>query len=253
MKDLYETSLLSIAEKPVDIVWHPNSDKIAVIIDPRYDKIMVCVIKNFMQYLNPLGWNLIIITHKKDAVDFPGTKVIELNEKNIYYKDDKPNITLKTYNEILMAKEFWNFIPGEHILIFQKDCYMYKMFDEALYLDYAFCGANCVWQSENKEIYGFAINGGCSLRRKSEMLDCLQKISWDIIEKYYPKLGVYNEDLFFTFACHLLNKSVPKKEERHKFAIETQKSTDIDTCFYHGWDKNYQTEEQAQKMLDLVL
>lgn len=35
MKDLYETSLLSIAEKTLNLVWHPNSEKVAVIIDPR--------------------------------------------------------------------------------------------------------------------------------------------------------------------------------------------------------------------------
>ena len=61
MKNLYETSLLSLAEKPLDIVWHPNSEKVAVIMDPRYDKLMVGVIKNFMQYLNTREWNLVIV------------------------------------------------------------------------------------------------------------------------------------------------------------------------------------------------
>lgn len=249
MKDLYETSLLTIAEKPLDIIWHPNSKKVAVIMDPRYDKLMVGVIKNFMQYLNPCGWNLVIITHEKYAVEFSECMIFGINEKQIYYKNGAPNISIDTYNGILMLKEFWEFIPGEHILIFQKDCYMYKMFDETIYLNYAFCGANCIWESENKDLYGVAINGGCSLRKKSEMLDCLQKVSWDIIEKYYPKLGLYNEDLFFTFACHLLNKSVLEKEERPKFAIENESAED--TCFYHGWHKDYQTEEEARKLLGL--
>jgi len=250
MKHIYETSLLSLAEKPLDIVWHPNSEKVAVIMDPRYDKLMVGAIKNFMQHLNPHGWNLVIITHEKYAVEFPECMIIGISEKCIYYKDDKPNITIDEYNGILMSNEFWELIPGEHILIFQKDCYMYKMFDESIYLNYAFCGANCIWQSENKKLYGLAINGGCSLRKKSEMLDCLQKISWDIIEKYYPKQMHYNEDVFFTFACHLLNKSVPKKEERHEFAIENESAED--TCFYHGWNKGYQTEEEAQKLLGFI-
>ena len=249
MKDLYESSLLSLAEKPLNLVWHPNSEKVAVIMDPRYDKLLVGVIKNFMQHLNPCGWNLVIITHEKYAVEFSESMVFGINENQIYYKDDEPNISVDTYNGILMSKELWEFIPGEHILIFQKDCYMYKMFDETLYLNYAFCGANCIWQSEDKDLYGFAINGGCSLRKKSEMLDCLHKVSWDIIEKYYPKLGLYNEDLFFTFACHLLNKPVPKKEERSRFAIEHESAED--TCFYHGWHKNYQTEAEARNLLGL--
>lgn len=146
-----------------------------------------------------------------------------------------------------MSKEFWDFIPGEHILIFQKDCYMYKMFDETIYLNYAFCGANCIWLSEDNTSYGVAINGGCSLRKKSEMLNCLQKVSWDLIEKYYPKMKLHNEDLFFTFACHLLNKPVPKKEERHLFAVEHEHA--IKPCFYHGWHKDYQTEAEALRLI----
>ena len=249
MKDLYETSLLALAETPVDIIWHPDSEKVAVIMDPRYDKLMVGVIKNFMQHLNPHGWNLVIVTHEKyaDTVEFPGCKLCFISEKRIKYKDDEPNIDIETYNGILMSKEFWDFIPGEHILIFQKDCYMYKMFDEALYLTYAFCGANCIWLTSDNESYGIAINGGCSLRKKSEMLDCLHKITWDIIEKYYPKIKLYNEDIFFTFACYLLGKPVPKIEERCYFAIEHEDTTD--TCFYHGWNKGYQTEEEARKLI----
>ena len=55
MRELYESELLLFSEKPVNIIWHPNSEKIAIIMDPRYDKLMVGVIKNFMQYLNPFG------------------------------------------------------------------------------------------------------------------------------------------------------------------------------------------------------
>ena len=249
MKQLYEKSLLSLANEPINVMWHPNSEKVAVIMDPRYDNLMAGVIKNFMQHLNPRGWNLVIITHEKyvDSLEFPGSTIIGINETIIKYKDDQPNIDIDTYNGILMSKEFWDLIPGEHILIFQKDCYMYKMFDETLFLNYAFCGANCVWVSEDNKLYGIAINGGCSLRKKSEMLDCLQRISWDLIEKYYPKMKFRNEDLFFTFACHLLKKPVPKKEERPAFAIENEEAAE--TCFYHGWHKGYQTEEQARRLM----
>ena len=120
------------------------------------------------------------------------------------------------------------------------------MFDETLYLNYAFCGANCIWLSEHNVVQGIAINGGCSLRKKSEMLDCLQKVSWDIV---VPKPKLRNEDLFFTFACHLLGKSVPKMEERCHFAVEHEETTD--TCFYHGWNKGYQTEAEALQLISL--
>ena len=98
MKNLYETSLLSLAEKPLDIVWHLNSEKVAVIMDPRYDKLMVGVIKNFMQYLNTRGLNLVIVTHAKYEVEFSQCMTIGISEKFIYYKDGEPNISIDEYN-----------------------------------------------------------------------------------------------------------------------------------------------------------
>ena len=44
-----------------------------------------------------------------------------------------------------------------------------------------------------------------------------------------------------------VNKSVPKKDERPAFAIENESAED--TCFYHGWHKDYQTEEEARQLL----
>lgn len=224
MKEFYESQILS--EPPIDIVWHPNSEKVAVIMDPRYDDLMTGVIRNFMRHLNPHGWNLVVITNNIHQIDIPGVMVVPISEKRIYYDEaGEPNITIDTYNGILMSREFWEFIPGEHILIFQKDCYMYKMFDESIYLNYAFCGANCVWFTEDNTKQGIAINGGCSLRKKSEMLDCLEKISWEtIINMFSPK--TYNEDIFFTFACYLLRKSIPEIDDRCKFAVEHEDTED---------------------------
>ena len=249
MKELYESALLSFSEVPTDIIWHPNSTKFAVIMDPRYDKLMVGVIKNFMHHLNPHGWNLIIITHEKYAeqakTEFPNCQFIWISETHVYYNESGvPNINIDTYNGILMSNQFWNFIPGEHILIFQKDCYMYKMFDETVYLNYAFCGANCLCISTDNN-QSIVINGGCSLRKKSEMLECLQLVSWS--ERDVKHFNSNNEDIFFTVACELLKKNIPNFWERPKFAIENQESDD--TCFYHGWNKDYQTEEQARFLL----
>ena len=249
MKEFYESRILS--EPPIDLVWHPNSEKVAVIMDPRYDDLMAGVIRNFMRHLNPHGWNLVIITHEKHQIDIPGAMVVPISEKRIYYDEvGEPNITIDTYNGILMSREFWEFIPGEHILIFQKDCYMYKMFDESIYLNYAFCGANCVWLTEDNTKHGIAINGGCSLRKKSEMLDCLEKISWEtIINMFSPKSR--NEDIFFTFACYLLSKPIPEIDDRCTFAVEHEDT--VSTCFYHGWNKGYQTEEEAKRLCGLTL
>ncbi len=251
MKEIYEKALLE--EKPINLVWHKNSNKIAVIMDPRYDDLMVGVIRNFMKHLNPSGWNLLIITHEmyKDQIykEFSEANVMFLSEKRVYYKDNYPNITIDTYNGIMMSTEFWNCFQEENILVFQKDCYMYKMFDEDYYMKFAFCGATCIWLSEDEKKRDYAINGGCSLRKKTEMIDCLQKVSWEIIERYYPKLQKYNEDLFFSFASLILNKLLPSFEERLDFAVENQEQNEK-TSFYHGWNKNYQCEEKAKENVE---
>jgi hypothetical protein len=56
-----------------------------------------------------------------------------------------------------------------------------------------------------------------------------------------------NEDLFFSFACKFLGKLLPKKEERNRFAIENEAA--INPSFYHGWNKEYQTEEEAKRLI----
>ena len=256
MKELYESSLLALAENQVDIVWHPNSEKVAVIMDPRYDKLMVGVIKNFMQHLNPCGWNLVIITHEKYAVEFSDCLVIGISEKRIYYKDGEPNISVDTYNGILMSKEFWEFIPGEHILIFQKDCYMYKMFDEK-FLEYDFVGARSVLFVAENNYQQIVTNGGFSLRKKTAMLESLKRFSFTQLYKELYKaistqkmniinphnLGKKNEDVFFSLAC----KNTIEHHIQPEFAVEAEYN--IDAAGHHGWNKSYHTEEQVLELL----
>ena len=42
-----------IVSKPV--LFHSQSNRLAVIIDPRFDDVMEAVIRNFMYYMNPQG------------------------------------------------------------------------------------------------------------------------------------------------------------------------------------------------------
>ena len=118
MKELYESALLSFSEVPTDIIWHPNSTKIAVIIDPRYDKLMVGVIKNFMHHLNPHGWNLIIITHIKYAeqakTELPNCQFIWISETHVYYNEsDVPNINIDTYMRFCRSFPTCIFVTGK--------------------------------------------------------------------------------------------------------------------------------------------
>jgi hypothetical protein len=249
-----------------DIKYHPDSDKIAVIVDPRYDSLMESVIINFMHFMNPKGWNLLIVSHAqyKDEIaqKIPNALFYNIDESQIIYDSNKiPNIKVGTYNEILLDKSFWNSIPASTIAIFQKDCIMYKMFDD-IYNEYDYSGAN-FYNTHQSYIYG-GINGGFSIRKKSAMIECIDKVTWELIFRYNTILhnfanenisgnntkhdiSVLNEDVFFTCACEILKKNVPDIIHRKKIAIEAE--YDIETSIYHGWNKNYHNIEKAKEIL----
>lgn len=74
---------------------------------------------------------------------FPNMKFIALDEKYIEMRQGVPNITIQSYNEILMSMNFWSkTIPDryEKVCIFQRDCIMYRPFSR-IYEMYSFAGA----------------------------------------------------------------------------------------------------------------
>ena len=295
MDKLYETTLLTDyknnREKSKTVVnKHIDSNKVAVIFDPRYDDLMKAVIYNFMKQLNNWKWNLIIFSSKmyetEIYTDFSNCTFIPIPEQYIYYKDGQPNITIDSYNEIFMSRLLWNKIPYEHILVFQKDCYMYKMFNEEDIFKYDYIGAYCAGLDSVNFAIG-CINGGCSYRKKSAMLDCINNVDWhminvnnhnlisqgiNVIEDFIHKQIIYEpvvnnlinlntlitwkvEDVFFSHACQILKKNLPPTLERDRFSVETPMSYminggKIDTCFCHAWNKNYYPFELAKNMLN---
>jgi len=267
--ELYKHVLLETRTyKGFDVRHNRGSDKLAIIIDPRYDPLMEAVIENFMYLMNPYGWNLLIVSWKghRNAITkrFPNCFFSVIDNDNIYINEKgEPNITIDSYNSILMDIEFWNSLPADNICIFQKDCIMFKMFPE-YFTHYDFCGAS--WHMKDVSLFNEGINGGFSLRKRNTMIECLEKITYDIIEEYRRDArdnksvifkGVNreflqytlkkNEDVFFTYACEILHKMLPDVIHRSLFAIEAIYNPD--TCVYHGWHYNYHTVEMAQLLL----
>ena len=246
-------------------VRHRTSDKMAVIIDPRFDDLMCAVIYNFMYHMSPKGWNLLIVSHPsfEDIARslYPYGMFYAIDEKMIYYKDNEPNINAESYNRIMFNIKFWEMIPAENIAIFQKDCVMYKMFED-IFLEYDYAGAN-YYSSTNATFFHGGINGGFSLRKKSVMIDCLKNVNLDMINNYVSKMCVslnktpfaYSanicEDVYFTWACEILNKNVPDLIHRNRLAIECECGTyyfpsiSYLPSVYHGWNKKYHDKRQA--------
>jgi hypothetical protein len=83
------------------------------------------------------------------------------------------NLTPSEYSKLLTTRSFWEKIHGETVLIHQEDSYIFHNIIEP-FLKYDYIGAP--WpMSQNDNSHGVG-NGGFSLRKKSKMLEVIDKI-----------------------------------------------------------------------------
>lgn len=149
---------------------------------------------------------------------------------NIIILSDIENLTPSQYSRLLTSVNFWNNFSGEKLLIYQEDSMIFhSQIDK--FLEYDYIGAP--WpnnQDDNK--YGVG-NGGFTLRSKSVLIKCLEKIKPENLKygnstleymknnnsEYFP------EDVYFskTIIDFNLGKVAPR-EVAIQFSQETQKS-----------------------------
>lgn len=259
--DLVEAYLLN--EKPYEIKFYPNSDKMAVLIEPRPLPILPYIIWNVMRNLGE-GWNLMIF----------GTKdVYKLCSEKIpgkYYIIDPniPNFYMKTHSLFLRSSDFWEKIPAENILLFQWDSFMLKPLGktENLFEKYPMIGATYNFVHQQKKIditcpYGlkYNINGGFSFRKKSVMIECIQKVTkQNIIDfrkkhnmdlEYFENEIILNEDVFFCNALPVLGYPLPTREECNLFCIQND-VLQYTTCAIHNFQHDYIDRKVLKIFLD---
>ena len=183
-----------------------ESSYTAVIIEPREHKALEFVLHNFLTNLSD-KWNFIIF-HGNNNKEF----VNNIIENNLYKYKDKitlknlnvDNLTLTEYNKLLVSKKFHDEIPTEIFLIFQTDSIICDDYKDLInnYLKYDYSGAP--WR--NKE----SGNGGLSLRRKSKMLEIIEKCKY----RNEP------EDVYFSLSCPDINRYKPSFDDAKKFSVE---------------------------------
>ena len=258
---IFEYYLKSAFEtKPPNEIFirHQDCKKVAIIVEPRFDLITEHVIYNFMHFLNPLGFNLLIISysgyHKMIEQKYPYAFVLDIGEGHIIFDSSgNPNIDIHSYNMIFMDPLLWKTIPGETAVIFQRDCIMFREFSEHFLL-YDYAGSN--YLINLSPIFG-GINGGFSIRKTATMIECLEKITWKDIEEYRKSskystcanepLSNMHEDIFFTHACEILCKKVPDIYSRTFLCIENDFNPN--TAVHHGWNKQYISYENVMSLL----
>ena len=183
-----------------------NEKYTAVIIEPRKHSALEFVLENFLTNLDD-NWNFIIFhgnVNKEYVNNIINNKLLKYKKKITLKNLNVDNLNLKDYNNLLVSKEFYNEIPTEVFLIFKTDsiiCSDYKNLIN-IYIKYDYVGAP--WKDKNIG------NGGLSLRRKTKMLEIINKCKY----KNEP------EDVYFSLSCPNINRNTPSFEEAKKFSVE---------------------------------
>jgi hypothetical protein len=295
-------SYLNSLNPPPKYEYHPNSKKVAVMIEPRYDDLTIAVLYNFMHFMAPKdvpkpkddpesdvsrGWNFMFISHAshESAVKerFPHMNFVAIDDKYIEMRNGAPNISIESYNNIMMSTEFWeNTIPDKYdiVCIFQRDCIMYRPFPR-VFETYSYAGASFgdlltddVFM-KCTPFYSVGINGGFSLRNRKHMSFCISTVSMenirrfreaqfsilrDIYEAKYKistkkvieiHWGSTSEDVYFSSACEIIGLLVPDHYHCAQFAVEMKNPSILSDkpAVYHGWNKSYQSFNEAVNYL----
>ncbi len=187
--------------------YFSNQEKYtAVIIEPREHKALEFVMVNFVENLAD-NWDIILF-HGNKNIDFIN-KMIDTSLER--YKDriklinlEIDNLTIEDYNKLLTSKDFYKMIPTEVFLIFQTDTMVCPENKDLIndFIKYDYAGAPMK--------VGLVGNGGLSLRRKSKMLEILEKCEY----KNEP------EDVYFSIACHTIPLNKPETKEAKSFSVE---------------------------------
>jgi len=183
-----------------------SNEYTAVIVEPRQHKALEFVLDNALNNLSD-SWNIIIMhgNNNKEYINNMINDKLHKFKNRITMVDLKvDNLTIDEYNVLLKSKEFYSHIPTEVFLIFQTDSVICdkKLLDKFLKYDYV----GAPWQWDKK-----VGNGGLSLRRKTKMLEIIDKC---------PQ-NKENEDLYFSNSCLGVKLNKPSFEEAKEFSIES--------------------------------
>lgn len=183
----------------------------AIIVEPRKHRALSFVLHNFLHNLSD-EWNIIIF-HGNQNIEF--IDAILKNELQQYIHRISlenlhvDNLSIHDYNKLFVTnRDFYDKIPTEMFLVFQTDTMIFEKNKQLIniFLDYDYVGAPWNHHPINRETVG---NGGLSLRRKSKMLEIMEKSPY----KHLP------EDVFFSCPLNVsINK--PTFELAKIFSVE---------------------------------
>lgn len=193
----------------------------AIIIEPRKHRAFEFVMNNFLTNLDE-KWKFIVFhgTENEMYVKDILTKFADQADRITTMSLGVPNLSLEEYSAYMMNKEFMNKIPTEMFLVFQTDSMICPEFKEKInmFLEYDYVGAPWTWAhppwrqpQTNPSSQDTVGNGGLSLRRKSKMLEILEKC---------PILKPEPEDTYYALPCDAVQIKKPSLEFAKEFSME---------------------------------
>lgn len=188
----------------------------AIIVEPRQHKALGFVLQNFLENLS-CDWKIILL-HGNKNIDFIheiiNSKLNEYKSRITLTNLKVDNLKWIEYSDLLKTKSFYDYIPTETFLIFQTDTLIFKQHKHLInqFLEYDYVGAP--WGPGNP-YRGHLGNGGLSLRKKSKMLEIIEK---EDLSRNKNSI----EDVFF---------SLPQKVNIYKPSLEQAKLFSVEEVF----------------------
>ena len=175
--DKFQTIKINVINSTIKNVYS------AVIVEFRQHQALKFVLSNFLNNLSD-EWEIIIFCGNLNTA-FVDNIIAKLESRITKYQLNIDNLLPDEYSKLLMERYIYDNIPTETFLIFQTDSIILKENKDKInqFLKYDYVGAP--WNIHSTDDVG---NGGLSLRKKSKMLEIIEK---DESRKHLP------EDLFF--------------------------------------------------------
>jgi hypothetical protein len=155
------------------------------------------------------------------------------------------NLNTNEYSALIASKSFHDYIPTEMFLVFQVDTMIMSKYAYLVnvFLQYDYVGAPWMWPwSVSGEAVG---NGGFSLRRKSKMLEILEKVPYPYGQ---------GEDCYFSTA-HLhgpVQVNKPSGEQAKLFSVE-QTFSEVTFGTHKPWAADYMFNKFAELYPDVLI
>lgn len=200
-----------------EIILDKNSNNYALFVENRNIEYADVIIRNTLLRLGP-EWGLIMYIDSK--CDEYYKKQLELVHNITWIIRDLTDFNADRYSDLLMTSQFWNCLPGEKILVFQADTWIFKdNINDFMKFDYI--GSPWCWCKPIGKVGG---NGGLSLRTKQAMINlCIKKEMGEFDDyKVDKRVEIEKEDVFFS--THMIkdeNYCMPEFNEALYFSSET--------------------------------